>query len=91
MLAAERLETTHTHGSGCIFASAIATGLAGGRRVHESVATAREFTRAAIGSALAIGHGRGPVNPMASVSFRGGIFRNPSGVALALGLNEEVG
>lgn len=79
VLAAERLETRHTHGSGCIFASAIAALLAGGRSVHESVVAAREFTRAAIRGALPIGQGRGPANPMAFVGECGpGIFRDSS-------------
>lgn len=68
VLRAERLETRHTHGTGCIFASALAAGLASGKSVPESIVAAREFTRAAIRGALPIGHGRGPANPMAFLS-----------------------
>jgi hydroxymethylpyrimidine/phosphomethylpyrimidine kinase len=60
----ERIETTNTHGTGCIFASAIAAGLAQGKPVREAVAAAKEFVTAAIRASLALGRGRGPANPM---------------------------
>lgn len=82
VFAAERLEMRHTHGSGCIFASALATVLAGGKSVHESVVAAREFTRAAIRGALPIGQGRGPANPMAFESDAArDSLRDPSGAS----------
>ncbi len=62
---AERVETKNTHGTGCIFASAIAAGLAHKKTVQESVAAAKDFITAAIRAGLAIGKGYGPANPMA--------------------------
>jgi hydroxymethylpyrimidine/phosphomethylpyrimidine kinase len=62
---AERVETKNTHGTGCVFASAIAAGLAHKRTVQESVAAAKDFITAAIRAGLAIGKGYGPANPMA--------------------------
>lgn len=62
---AERLESGHTHGTGCIFASAIASGLAQGRDVQASVHLAKEFVTRAIRRGLALGHGQGPANPLA--------------------------
>ena len=62
---AERIATRNTHGTGCIFASAIAANLAQGRTVRESVKAAKDFITAAIRSSLAIGKGYGPANPMA--------------------------
>jgi hydroxymethylpyrimidine/phosphomethylpyrimidine kinase len=62
---AERVATKNTHGTGCIFASAIATGLAHKKTVEESVAAAKDFITAAIRAGLAIGKGYGPANPMA--------------------------
>jgi hydroxymethylpyrimidine/phosphomethylpyrimidine kinase len=61
----ERLHSSHTHGTGCILASAIAAGLAGGKSVHESVVSAKAFVTAAIRGGLPIGRGHGPANPMA--------------------------
>ncbi len=63
----ERLETKNTHGTGCIFASAIAACLAQGLGVPGSVAAAKEFVTAAIRGGLAIGKGYGPANPMAGL------------------------
>jgi len=61
----ERVATKNTHGTGCIFASAIAAGLAHQKTVEESVAAAKDFITAAIRAGLAIGKGYGPANPMA--------------------------
>jgi hydroxymethylpyrimidine/phosphomethylpyrimidine kinase len=69
----DRIDTKNTHGTGCIFASAIAAGLAKGKTVRESVAEAKEFCTAAIRSGLAIGKGFGPANPMASLYRQAGI------------------
>ena len=61
----KRIETKNTHGTGCIFASAIAAGLAHQKSVEDSVAAAKDFITAAIRASLAIGKGHGPANPMA--------------------------
>jgi hydroxymethylpyrimidine/phosphomethylpyrimidine kinase len=62
---AQRINTKNTHGSGCIFAPAIAASLAQKKTVRESVMAAKDFITAAIRGSLAIGKGYGPVNPMA--------------------------
>jgi hydroxymethylpyrimidine/phosphomethylpyrimidine kinase len=62
---AQRVATRNTHGTGCIFASAIAAGLAHKKTVAESVSAAKDFITAAIRAGLAIGKGYGPANPMA--------------------------
>jgi hydroxymethylpyrimidine/phosphomethylpyrimidine kinase len=58
-----RFPSRHTHGTGCIFASAVAAGLASGRTVRESVRLAKDFVTAAIRRGLPIGQGQGPANP----------------------------
>jgi hydroxymethylpyrimidine/phosphomethylpyrimidine kinase len=58
----ERIETRHTHGTGCTLASAIATGLAQGMALHAAVARARAYLVEAIRTAPAVGGGYGPVN-----------------------------
>jgi hydroxymethylpyrimidine kinase/phosphomethylpyrimidine kinase len=63
----EHFDTKNTHGTGCIFASAIASWLARGKSIRESVASAKEFVTAAIRGHLAIGKGCGPANPMAAL------------------------
>jgi hydroxymethylpyrimidine/phosphomethylpyrimidine kinase len=57
-----RIQTKHTHGTGCTFAAAIAAQLAKDSTVHEAVKTAKAFIQAAISSALNIGQGIGPTN-----------------------------
>jgi len=69
----ERIDTRNTHGTGCIFASAIAANLAHRRTVRESVTAAKDFITAAIHSSLAIGKGYGPANPMALLYRKAGL------------------
>jgi hydroxymethylpyrimidine/phosphomethylpyrimidine kinase len=59
---APRIETRHTHGTGCTTASAIAVGLAQGMGLREAVARARAYVRAAIASAPGFGGGHGPLD-----------------------------
>jgi hydroxymethylpyrimidine/phosphomethylpyrimidine kinase len=63
-LRAERIETTNTHGSGCVFSAAIAAWLARGAEPQDAVRQAKIFITQAIVNSLEIGHGHGPVNPM---------------------------
>jgi hydroxymethylpyrimidine/phosphomethylpyrimidine kinase len=59
--AGPRLETTHTHGTGCTLASGIATGLAQGMALGDAVARARDFVVAAIRAAPGLGSEHGPL------------------------------
>ncbi|HZG61228.1 MAG TPA: bifunctional hydroxymethylpyrimidine kinase/phosphomethylpyrimidine kinase [Anoxybacillus sp.] len=58
----KRVETKHTHGTGCTFAAAITAELAKGSNVKEAVQTAKDFIQAAIENELGIGRGHGPTN-----------------------------
>ena len=62
-----RIETKNTHGTGCTFASAIATLLARGETVPEAVRKAKIFITMAIQASLNLGKGTGPTNPSAYV------------------------
>lgn len=62
MFQGERLETRHTHGTGCTLASAIAAGLAQGLDIPQAVARARRYVDIAIRTAPGFGHGHGPLN-----------------------------
>lgn len=57
-----RIAGTSTHGTGCTLASALATGLAQGFTLEDSVARARAFVQEAIRTAPGLGHGTGPLN-----------------------------
>jgi hydroxymethylpyrimidine/phosphomethylpyrimidine kinase len=61
-LRAERLQTPHTHGTGCTFSSAIAGFLAGGLSVSDAVLGAKRYVTEAIRYAPGLGHGHGPVD-----------------------------
>jgi hydroxymethylpyrimidine kinase / phosphomethylpyrimidine kinase / thiamine-phosphate diphosphorylase len=62
-----RIETKNTHGTGCTFASAIATFLARGDTVLEAARKAKTFITMAIQFSLSLGKGYGPTNPSAYV------------------------
>jgi hydroxymethylpyrimidine/phosphomethylpyrimidine kinase len=64
-LRAPRLDTRHTHGTGCITAAALAVGLARGLPLLEAADQAKRFVTAAIAGGLALGRGAGPANPLA--------------------------
>ena len=59
----EAVDTAHTHGSGCVYASAIATQLARGRVLVDAIREAKRFVTEAIRHGLAVGRGSGPVDP----------------------------
>ena len=62
-----RIKSKNTHGTGCTFASAIATLLARGNSVPEAVRKAKTFVSMAIQSSISLGKGMGPTNPSAYV------------------------
>jgi len=58
----ERIEGPGAHGSGCVFASALAGCLALGKPLEEAVGMAKEFAARAIRSSPGFGKGKSPVN-----------------------------
>ena len=62
-----RIPTKNTHGTGCTFASAIATELAKGNPVQAAVKRAKDFITTAIRFSLPLGKGHGPTNPYALI------------------------
>ena len=62
-----RVETKNVHGTGCTYASAIATYLAQELDVVEAVEAAKRFITEAIRHGLSLGKGHGPTNPYAAV------------------------
>ncbi|WP_454645697.1 bifunctional hydroxymethylpyrimidine kinase/phosphomethylpyrimidine kinase [Bradyrhizobium liaoningense] len=63
-LAAPRIATRNTHGTGCSLSSAIAAGLAKGEDLENAVRNAKAWISAAIGAAdrFSVGHGHGPIH-----------------------------
>ncbi|MBW2700957.1 MAG: bifunctional hydroxymethylpyrimidine kinase/phosphomethylpyrimidine kinase [Deltaproteobacteria bacterium] len=67
-----RIDSRHTHGTGCTTASAIACGLAQGSSLDEAVERALRYVRQAILSAPGYGAGHGPLDhghPLRDVDF----------------------
>jgi hydroxymethylpyrimidine/phosphomethylpyrimidine kinase len=60
--ATRRIQTAHTHGTGCSLASAIATGLAQGNTLVDAVRRAQAYVAEAIRTAPGFGRGHGPIN-----------------------------
>ncbi len=58
----ERIFTSNTHGTGCSYASAIATLLAQGEPLLTAVERSKIFISAAIRTAISLGKGHSPVN-----------------------------
>ncbi len=56
-----RIDTLHTHGTGCTLASAIAVGLGQGLPMADAITRARAFVRAALLAAPGFGGGHGPM------------------------------
>jgi hydroxymethylpyrimidine/phosphomethylpyrimidine kinase len=58
----ERIDTRHTHGTGCTLSAAIAAGLANGETLHDAVTAALDYVHDAIVHAPNLGRGSGPLN-----------------------------
>jgi len=59
-----RLDTPHTHGTGCVLSAAIAARLARGSGLRQAIADAKAFVWRGLqsGADLGVGQGRGPVD-----------------------------
>ncbi len=74
--ASPRIATADTHGTGCTYSAAIATGLARGLGVAEAVAEAKRYITEAVRRGWRVGGGHGPTNHLAP------LFATPDGKAL---------
>jgi hydroxymethylpyrimidine/phosphomethylpyrimidine kinase len=63
-LEADRIDTPHTHGTGCTLSAAIAAHLARGVGLEDAVRAGKVFVTEAIRHALPLGHGIGPVDQL---------------------------
>ena len=70
---APRIETIHTHGTGCALSAAITAELAAGSAIPNAVARAKAFIWEAIRTSPGLGRGCGPVNHHAMVARQAGL------------------
>lgn len=85
----ERIDTRNTHGTGCTYASAIATGLARGLSIAGAVELAKQYVTAAIRFSLSLGGGQGPTNHMAFLMRESERYACLQGLEQALSRLEE--
>ena len=57
-----RIDNPNTHGTGCTLSSAIASNLAKGYDLEQSVERAKAYLSGALAAMLDLGRGRGPMN-----------------------------
>lgn len=60
-----RIDTKHTHGTGCTFSAALTAFLGQGIPLKEALVEAKKFVQLALENPLGIGHGHGPTNHFA--------------------------
>ena len=58
----KRIDNPNTHGTGCTLSSAIASNLAKGFDMDESVRRAKDYISGALSAMLDLGKGSGPMN-----------------------------
>ncbi len=69
-----RVDTPHTHGTGCTFASAIAAGLASKLDVPAAVEQAKDLVTEAVRYGMPLGRGHGPAHTLALLYERAGLL-----------------
>ncbi len=72
----ERINTKNTHGTGCTLSSAIASNLAKGLSIKDSVEKAKKYITTAILYSLDIGHGVGPTHHFYELYKKAGILND---------------
>ena len=72
-LQTRRIDTKHTHGTGCTLSSAIACRLALGDSAEDAARAAKDYITEAIANAYAVGGGNGPVGHLTELYRKAGI------------------
>lgn len=74
-LRGERIENPNTHGTGCTLSSAIASNLAKGMDLYESVRRAKNYISGALRAGLDLGAGSGPMDHSYAVTENNGEWK----------------
>lgn len=72
----ERIQTEHTHGTGCTLSSALASNLAKGLSLYEAVQAAKKYVTKAIEHGIALGKGHGPTHHFVDLYKRAGLYES---------------
>ncbi len=65
----DRINNENTHGTGCTLSSAIASNLAKGYNMEESIRNSKDYITGAIKENFDLGRGRGPLNHLYNLKF----------------------
>lgn len=68
------IDNPNTHGTGCSLSSAVASELAAGNSLEESVRLAKAYVALGIENGLPVGHGHGPIHHFVELYKKGGLF-----------------
>ncbi len=71
----KRIETKNTHGTGCTLSSAIASNLALGFDMYNSVKSAKDYVTTAIEHSLSLGSGCGPTHHFYDLYKKAGVIK----------------
>ena len=71
-----RIQTGHTHGTGCTLSSALAANLAKGLSLEESVRAGKRYVTTAIEHGIALGKGHGPTHHFVDLYKKAGMFES---------------
>lgn len=88
-LTEKKLDTIHTHGTGCTYAAAITAGLAKGLTPLDAVTRGKQFITSAIAHGICVGSGYGPTNPMGAVLKELDELRTAKAIREALALLQK--
>ncbi|MBR1589958.1 MAG: bifunctional hydroxymethylpyrimidine kinase/phosphomethylpyrimidine kinase [Acidaminococcaceae bacterium] len=69
-----RIQTGHTHGTGCTLSSALAANLAKGLSLEEAVRAGKRYVTTAIEHGIALGKGHGPTHHFVDLYKKAGMF-----------------
>jgi hydroxymethylpyrimidine/phosphomethylpyrimidine kinase len=70
----ERINSRHTHGTGCTLSSAIAANISKGQGLKEAVSNAKEYVTTAIRHGFALGKGIGPTHHFYTLYNKAGLI-----------------
>jgi hydroxymethylpyrimidine/phosphomethylpyrimidine kinase len=75
VLSNERIDSIHTHGTGCTFSASIAAGLACGASVEEAIKAAKSYINMAIRHGFSLGKGVGPTHHFYELYRKAGMLK----------------
>lgn len=75
-LSNERIDSKHTHGTGCTFSASIAAGLARGASVEDAVRAAKDYITMAIRHGFSLGKGVGPTHHFYELYRKAGMLKS---------------